>query len=521
MADGISPNFGLALPVTGTDAGTWGNVVNTNITGFIDSAFGNVLTIAMTVADVTLTLGQWQSGTRIKITGALTGNHILKLPICDPASATPALAVGGNFVVDNETTNTGGPWTITVVTAVGGSTGVQVAQGSRTALYSDGTNVWYADDSRTAKLNTNAGNPNGSVTGNAGAVNAPADMIWDRTSDILYVSTGGTTWASIGAAAPSPGGYLTPTVGGVPIIPGDALGQTSVYYTPYKTAQVPISSNGGVTFSVFPFAELAIGLSGISASDIRDVFVFLNSGAVAVGWGPSWTAGGSPGNITPGSCARGSGAGSTALARTAGFLTNANAITLNNPSSFGTSGSIAVGQATYVGSIFGDVTPGQVSCYRSWGGGGGGAARKWGVWNAYNRVPIVLQGGDSTASWTYAGNSVWRQSRADAANQLALFTGLAEETLEIVFDQTVINQTNGLAQIGVGMNSTTSPSGYSYLSSSGLQGLPLAYKAKFIQPPQLGVTNANMIEKGGSGTVPVSTFNGTISNMIMTARYSG
>jgi hypothetical protein len=517
MADGITSNFGLALPVTGTDSGTWGNVVNTNITGFIDSAFGNVLAVAMTSADVTLTLGQWQSGTRIKITGALTGNHILKLPMCDPASATPALAVGGNFVVDNETTNTGGPWTIAVVTAVGGSTGVQVAQGSRTALYSDGTNVWYADDSRAAKLATNAGNPNGSVSGNAGAVNAPADVIWDRTNSILYVSTGGTNWTSVGQALPNPQGYLTPT-SATPIITGDVAGASTLFYTPYRGNLNPIYN--GTSFVVFAVGELSIGLTGASGSAIYDLFLGVVAGTVVIGWGPSWTVGG--GSVTPGSCARGTGAGSTQLQRVNGILTNQFAMSLSNPGGPGSPPyAISANQGTYLGSMFVDVTTGQVSFYRSWGGGGGGVARKWGAWNAYNRSPITLQGGDSTASWTYDAFSVWRQSRADAANQLAIFTGLAEETIEIVFNQTVVDQTNGLAQIGVGMNSTTSPSGYSYVATTSFAGIPIAYKAKFIQTPQLGVTNANMIENGGSGGSSLSTFKGTYANMVMTARFNG
>lgn len=54
-----------------------------------------------------------------------------------------ALSVGGHFIVDNETT---GAFTVTVLTAATGSTGVVVPQGGRTELYSDTVNVWYADD---------------------------------------------------------------------------------------------------------------------------------------------------------------------------------------------------------------------------------------------------------------------------------------------------------------------------------------------------------------------------------------
>jgi len=46
-------------------------------------------------------------------------------------------------------------------------------------------------------------------------------------------------------------------------------------------------------------------------------------------------------------------------------------------------------QGIYLGSIYMDTTPGQVSGHRTYG-----QARKWGIFNAYNRVPVFLQAGD-------------------------------------------------------------------------------------------------------------------------------
>jgi hypothetical protein len=511
MTDGITNNFGMALPVTGTDAGTWGGIVNTNITGFIDSAFGNVFTQPMSSSDVTLTLANWQAGNRIKITGALTGNHILNLPRTDPASADAgAHAVGGNFVVDNETTNTGGPWTITVQTTVGGSTGVQVAQGLRTALYSDGTNVWYADDSRTAKFNTNAGNPNGLVSGNAGAVNAPADVIWDRTNQVLYVSEGSVNWISVGQSLPTPQGYLTP-ISGIPIITGDALGVNTIFYTPYRGSLIPVFN--GSTFNTFSVGEFSIALGGTSGSSIYDLFVGQVSGlGIGVGWGPPWAV------VTPGSCARGTGGTSTQLQRINGILTNQFAMSLSNPGGPGSPPyAIAANQGTYIGSVFIDATAGQTTCHRSFG-----QSRKFGVWNAYNRQPIVLLGGDGTGSWMYGGNTVWRQSNGSGANQILPFMGLAEEAIEVEFvENFTTNSNSGTAQIGIGWNSTTTPSGFS--SSFVITGIAMNGRARYLQAPaasSLGVNNSNMIENSGAG-VQNATFKGTVSNMLMTVRYQG
>ncbi len=47
--------LGLALPVTGELAGTWGNVVNNEITSLLDSAIAGATSVNVTSADVTLT----------------------------------------------------------------------------------------------------------------------------------------------------------------------------------------------------------------------------------------------------------------------------------------------------------------------------------------------------------------------------------------------------------------------------------------------------------------------------------
>lgn len=512
-----TPNYGLYIGTISGDSGVWGGDVNANLTTYLDSFLGNTLGVTMTSSNVTLTLSQWQNNGVFKITGTLTANVQLILPFNGSTGATTA--VGGKFVVDNETT---GAFTITVLTVASGSTGVTVAQGTRTSLYSDQTNVWYADDSRTARLNTNAGNPNGSVSGNAGSVNQPADVIWDRTNGVLYVSTGSTNWSTVGPSSGPPQGYLTAT-SLVPIIASDVMGGGSIYYTPYRGNLSPISSNGGTSFAMYSAGELPIGLSGTSGGDIRDIFAFLNAGVVAVGWGPAWASGVVVGSMTAGACARGTGTGSTALARTAGYLTNANAIVLNNPTSFGTSSSIPPGQATYLGSISIDATPGQLSCYRSYKGGGvGGTPSKWGIWNCYNRTPIKLQGGSSTASWLY-GLNAWRQSNADVNCAIVGFTGLPEEELEIEFRQ-LVNLTRGTASIGIGINSTTSPSG---MAPTNVLVTNAVLMARYIQLPQLssvsgqaGTTSVNMLENSeqGSGN---QTFNGTINNMLMTVTYNG
>ncbi len=524
----------------------WGPLFNTGQTSVLDSALGGLTSFAMTSSDVTLTLSQWQSGTRFKITGLLTGNHILNLPRTDATSPDAGVhAVGGLFTVDNQTT---GAFTITVQTTVGGSTGVTVAQGSRTTLYSDGTNVWYADDSRSAKLNTNAGSPQGSVTGSAGAVNAPADVLWDRTNQALYVSLGGTNWVVIGQTLPNPQGYLTPT-SGTPIIPADVSGATTIYYTPYRGNQVPIYN--GTAFAVYAVPEIAIGIGGATASSIYDLFVAVVGGTVVAGWGPAWSAG-SGGSVTPGACARGTGAGGTALQRINGIWTNAASMNLSNVGGAGSPPyAISANQGTYVGSMFVDASTGQVSLLRSYGGGttaGPGTARKWGLWNAYNRESIGLLCGDtgtfagsagplSTFNFTQTQNGGWAQLNGQGAikingatqanglnpngNVITAFCGLQEEEIDVAYSQALIGSSN-VAIPGIGVNSTSSGSGLNSPGVAGLfSGLGGLFHARSVVAPTLGLTNIFPLiwNFGASGNI-ITCY--TQQNAcFLTARYMG
>jgi len=106
----------------------------------IDTALGGRLALNATgsVGTVNLTITQTRNPI-ITITGAMTGNAVYTLPENTNASAI----VGGQWIIYN---NTSGNYTVTITPISGGGTSVECAQGKRTIIYSDGTNVAIADD---------------------------------------------------------------------------------------------------------------------------------------------------------------------------------------------------------------------------------------------------------------------------------------------------------------------------------------------------------------------------------------
>jgi hypothetical protein len=386
--------------------------------------------------------------------------------------------------------------------------------------------VYSSDFSTRAKLSSGAGSPNGNTAGAAGSPGIGADTYWDTTNNILYVcTTTGTAstavWTAVNASTaaavvPPPQGYLTLT-SQTPVIPGDVIGSSSVFYTPYVGNLVPIYN--GSSFSPTVFSELTLTLTASqTANSIYDVFVFNNSGVTTLVVGPAWT------TSTAGSGARGSGAGTTQLTRLNGVWVNAVSMSGKNSSN---TYSIQANQGTYLGSIFIDSAAGQVSCYRSYG-----QSRKWGVWNAYNRQNIIVKAGDSTGSWTPVSTSL-HPSNNNTANSITVFSGLPEESYTTSFSQrqTVVNGTAASFNAGnfnaIGWNSTTTSSGqqgsaqFVFTGASSLFELFMTTQSNYTAPPSLGVNVVTALEATAGTIGSGQTFFGTESQMLLSASWRG
>jgi uncharacterized linocin/CFP29 family protein len=131
MASSYSTDLKLELMVTGENAGTWGDITNTNLVILQQAIAGyqSVAVNATTGLTLTFTNAAVSDGKNavLQLTGTPTTNINVNVP--DGIEKT--------YFVNNQIVH--GTNTVTLKTVSG--TGIQLAQGNRYTLYSDGTNV--------------------------------------------------------------------------------------------------------------------------------------------------------------------------------------------------------------------------------------------------------------------------------------------------------------------------------------------------------------------------------------------
>ena len=131
MTTQYTPTLKLALPVTGELSGTWGDVVNDNITSMIEQAIAGLATIntwtgnAHTLTSANGTTSESRCAMLVAATGGGAPSAAAEI-IC-PAAAKL-------YVLQNNTS-----YAVTLKTS--GGTGVAVAAGDTAFLFCDGTNV--------------------------------------------------------------------------------------------------------------------------------------------------------------------------------------------------------------------------------------------------------------------------------------------------------------------------------------------------------------------------------------------
>lgn len=454
-------------------------------------------------------------------------------------SAGVPSAAGSNYAVGDTIVLAGGTAVRAAVLTVASLTGSGVA-----SVTIDDPGLYSTAPTNPAAQASTSGSGSGATFS---LTTVTADAITDNTGVALWELLGASSYmagamnllngldlanyigaANIAAAVQSslpivaPQGRLTLT-SNTPVIVADTT-NTSVFWTPADNGNlIPIWKSTFFLMNAVSQLTMSLVPANHLANTIYDFFAAIDpatSSTVIIGTGPAWA------NSGEGTGDRGSGAGTTALTRQSGLLVNANAITLRNGSN---SYNIGAKQATYLGSGLIDGTPGQITCNVSFG-----QSRKWGVWNAFNRIPILLQAGDPSASWTYNVATI-RASNAAITNSLLTFCGLAEEKADIAFLQECIfqnstgNATLQASNMGIGLNSSVAAF-VGVVGTFGINGAPtgpdsniaaLMPTARYTQLPAIGINRFMCLEKGNATASTISTFNGTSVNMLLTAQWNG
>ena len=171
MASSYSTDLKLELMVTGENAGTWGDITNTNL-NILQQAIGGYQEVSIAGGAQTTALvfsnGVISNGKNavIKLTGTITGNQIVTIP--DGIEKT--------YIIYNGTT---GAFTVQIKTVSGtGPTFATTDKGFK-SVFSDGTNI----------VDVPLGVPGGSTTqvqfNSSGSFGGSANFVWDGTNLVL------------------------------------------------------------------------------------------------------------------------------------------------------------------------------------------------------------------------------------------------------------------------------------------------------------------------------------------------
>lgn len=248
MTTAYTSLLGLALPVTGELAGTWGDVVNNSITSLLDTAVAGTTTLS-TDADVTLTTTTGASNQArqaiLLCSGARTGIKNITAP-----------GSSKSYIVINATT---GGYAV-VVRGAGPTTGVTVANGEKCVVAWNGSD-FVKTGSSIADLSL-VTNTLGVANGGTGSTSLTANnvLLGNGTSALQTVAPGtannilysnGTTW--VAGPIPSTGAVTSFSAGTTGLTPNTT-----------STGNITLAgtlgvANGGTGQTTYTDGQLLIG----------------------------------------------------------------------------------------------------------------------------------------------------------------------------------------------------------------------------------------------------------------------
>ena len=281
MVSTYTTNKRIEKPGNGDYVDTWNVPVNADM-DVIDQAFGGTTALNATGGSATLTFAQYRS-LQIAITGAISASVTYTIPS----------GIGGQWIIKNSTTDaSGGPWTVTLASA-GGGTSVALPRNVAITLYSDGTNIAYSslppDGSITTdkiadgavtyvKLNSAAIATGANINANTASKVVPVAAIWDSAAYVA-VSYAATVTLDLSTGYNFNIGALT---GGMALAnPTNAkVGQSGLIYTQQDGTggrTVTYGSSWKFAYGVAPtFDTAASRVNILSYSVITSTFIMVS-----------------------------------------------------------------------------------------------------------------------------------------------------------------------------------------------------------------------------------------------------
>jgi len=236
-------NLALNEPAYNPTSPTWDQPLNYNAS-ILDQVFGNTTYVVLpTGASATTAItgpsssaaGSTTQAMRLYFQSALTANQTATIPS----------GISGQWIAYN---GTSGAYTVTLKTSASGSTGVTLPQGYNLIVYSDGTNVYKADDALINPVSSLSITGALSVGGNStftGTATFNGASTFNATATLNGSST---TLATIFKNAAEPITISGAAASGT--INFDVLTQSIIYYTSNSTGNFTINIRGNGTTSL-------------------------------------------------------------------------------------------------------------------------------------------------------------------------------------------------------------------------------------------------------------------------------
>jgi len=178
MANSTSASLKLTVQQTGENAGTWGQVTNTNLL-ILEQAIGgyDALSVASSPTALTFSNGALSNGKNqvLKLTGTISGNVIVTIPN----------SIEKTYIVQNATS---GAYTVTFKTASGSGITWSATDKGKKILYSDGTNIEEGITSTGSLITQNITTSNLTVTN---STNVSGITISDNVTAVNNITTTG------------------------------------------------------------------------------------------------------------------------------------------------------------------------------------------------------------------------------------------------------------------------------------------------------------------------------------------